>query len=150
VRSQTDVRLEEIMLIQDDPDAIAALKLLQEKGYSPDQVKEAYQALHPVPVTKVRQRQAKRAGLDMRVRTEAARILHDRGINPEGQDLDRKRLGRRNLIVVKTAIDRQVNAAVGRKVGERSDFTRPQLDEIDKDFVAIVERAVQEVFNGAN
>jgi hypothetical protein len=39
------------------------------------------------------------------------------------------------------------NAAVGRKVGERSDFTRSQLDYIEKNFAAIVELAVQEVFN---
>jgi len=150
VRSQTDVRLQEIPLIKDDPVALAALKTLQQKGYSPDQVKEAYQALQPVPVTKVRMRQAKRAKLDMRVKTEAARILAKRGINPEGQTLDRKKLGRTNLIVMKSAIDRQANAAVGRKVGERSDFTRLQLDEIDSNFAAIVDRAVQEVFNAAN
>jgi superfamily II DNA or RNA helicase len=150
VRSQTDVRLEVIPLIDEDPDALAALKILQEKGYSADQVKEAYEGLQPVPVTKARQRQAKRAGLDMRVKTEAARILASRRINPEGQELDRNRLGRTNLIVIKSAIDRQANTAVGRKVGERSDFTQPQLDQIDKDFAAIVERAVQEVFNAAN
>ncbi len=150
VRSQTDVRLQEIPLIKDDPVALAALKTLQQKGYSPDQVKEAYQALQPVPVTKVRLRQAKRAKLDMRVKTEAARILAKRGINPEGQTLDRKKLGRTNLIVMKSAIDRQANAAVGRKVGERSDFTRLQLDQIEAEFAAIVGRAVQEVFNAAN
>ena len=150
VRGQTDIRLQEIPLIQDDPVALAALKTLQEKGYSPDQVKEAYQALERVPVTKVRARQAKRAKLDMRVKTEAARILAKRRINPEGKTLDRKKLGRTNLIVMKSAIDRQVNAAVGRKVRERSDFTRPQLDEIDRNFAAILDRAVKEVFNAAN
>jgi hypothetical protein len=150
VRSQTDVRLEEIPLIYDDPAALAALKILQEKGYSSDQVKEAFEGLQPVPITKARIRQVKRSSLDMRVKTEAARILGVRNINPEGQELDRKRLGRTNLIVMKAAIDRQVNTAVGRKAGERSDFTRPQLDEIDKKFVALVEQAVQEVFNSKN
>jgi superfamily II DNA or RNA helicase len=150
VRSQTDVRLEEIPLIQDDPAAIAALKILQEKGYTSDQVKQAYQELKPVPVTKVRQRQAMRAGLDMRVKTEAARILGERKMNPEGRELDRQRLDRTNLIVVKAAIDRYVALAVGRKLGERSDFTREQLDRIDRDFAAIVQKAVQEVFNASN
>lgn len=150
VRGQTDVRLQEIPLIKDDPAALAALKTLQEKGYSPDQVKEAYQALQSIPVTKVRLRQAKRAELDMQVKTEAARILAKRGINPKGQDLDRKRLGRTNLIVMKAAIDRQVNAAVGRKAGERRDFTRPQLDQINSEFAAIVQQAVREVFNAKN
>lgn len=150
VRSQTDVRLEEIPLIQDDAEALAALKILRGRGYTSDQVKQAYEELQPVPVTKIRQRQAKRARLDMRVKTEAARILHDRKINPEAQDLDRQRLGRTNLIVLKSAIDRHANTAVGRNAGERSDFSRPQLDQIDKDFVVIVERAVQEVFNARN
>ncbi len=150
VRSQTDVRLQEIPLIEDDAEALAALKILQGRGYTSDQVKQAYEELQPVPVTKVRLRQAKRASLDMRVKTEAARILHDRKLNPEGHDLDRQRLGRTNLIVLKAGIDRHVNTAVGRKAGERSDFSRPQLEQIEKDFSAIVDRAVQEVFNAGN
>ncbi len=149
VRSQTDVRLEEIPLIEDDPDAIAALKVLQDKGYTPDQVKQAYEELQPVPVTRVRQRQARRGNLDMRVRTEAARILHERRINADGHDLDRQRLGRTNLIVMKAAIDRHVNTTVGRNTGERSEFTRQQLDQIDRDFVTTVEKAIKEVFSGA-
>jgi hypothetical protein len=150
VRSQTDIRLKEIPLIKDDPDALAALKILQDKGYSPDQVKEAYEGLQPVPVTKVKVRQAKRLSLDMRVRTEAARILAERSINPEGRELDKNRLGKSNLIVMKSAIDRHVNSAARRKTGQRSDLTRPQLDEIEKNFPAIVEKAVQEVFNAAS
>ena len=60
------------------PEAFAALKLLQQKGYSPNQVKEAFQELQPVPVTKARQRQAKRSGLDMRIMTEAAQVFSTR------------------------------------------------------------------------
>jgi hypothetical protein len=149
VRSQTDIRIEEISLIKDDSDAIAALAMLKSKGYTLDQVKEAYEKLQPVPVTKVRQRKAKRALLDMRIKTEAARILHERKINPEGRTLDRQRLGRTNLIVLKAAIDRQANAAVGRTAGERSEFSKPQLDKIDAEFSTILDRAVQEVFNGS-
>ena len=74
------------------------MKLLHHKGYTSDQVKQAYEELQPVPVTKVRQRQAKRAGLDMRVKTAVARILHDRKINPEGHELDRQRLTNRSII----------------------------------------------------
>jgi superfamily II DNA or RNA helicase len=147
VRSQTDVRLQEIPLLTEDPESLAALNVLREKGYSPDQVKEAYEGLQPVPVTKVRQRQAKRASLDMRVKTEAARLLGARRINPEGQDLDRKRLGRTNLIVMKAAIDRQIEAFVGLKAGQRSDFTQVQLDEIDKRFFELVNSAAKEVFD---
>ena len=149
VRAQTDIRIQEISLIKDDSDAIAALLMLKSKGYTPEQVKEAFEKLEPVPVTKVRQRKAKRALLDMRIKTEAARILHEQKINPEGRTLDRQRLGRTNLIVLKAAIDRQANAAVGRTAGERSEFSKPQLDQIEAEFSAILDRAVQEVFNGS-
>jgi hypothetical protein len=147
VRGQTGVQLEEIPLIADDPDALDALKLLREKGYTLDQVTEAYGELEPVPVTRVRQRQAMRSGLDMRVQTEVGHILGERGINTEGHELDRRRLGRSNFVVLKSAIDRQVNAEVGRRGRERYEFTRAELDQIDQAFPTIVERATQEVFN---
>lgn len=150
VRGQTAVSLEEIPLIEDDPEAIAALQVLRGKGYTVEEVKQAFNGLQPVPVTKVRQRQAKRAGLDMRVKTEAARILHDRSMNPEGHELDRQRLGRTNLIVIKAAIDRYVNSLVGRKVGERNEFTKEQLDQIESGFAGVVEQVLQEVFNAKN
>ena len=150
VRSQTAIRLEEIPLIAEDPEALAALRVLRERGYSSDEVRQAYDELEPVPVTRVRQRQAMRGGLDMRVRTETGRILGERGVNPEGHDFDRQRLGRTNFIVLKTAIDRQVNAAVGRQVRERHEFTRPEMDQLELAFTSIVERAVQEVFGAAN
>lgn len=89
-----------------------------------------------------------RDGLDMRVRTEAARILNQRGINLAGRDLDRQRLGRDNLIVLKSAIDRHVNTAVGRTSGQRHEFSRAELDQINEEFVNIVATAVHEVFDG--
>jgi superfamily II DNA or RNA helicase len=147
VRSQTGVQLEEIPLLRDDPDAVAAVRLLKEKGYTPEEVQAAFEELLPVPTTKVRERRAKQNGLDMRVRTEAARILHERGVNPEGRNLDRQRRGRSNLIVLKSAIDRQVNATVSRGTGQRPDFSRTELDQIDREFAAIVLRATQELFD---
>lgn len=147
VRGQTGVQLEEIPLLRDDPESMAAIRLLQGKGYTPDQVRAAFEELQPVPTTKARERRAKQSSLDMRVRTEAARILRERDINPEGHDLDRQRLGRSNLIVLKSAIDRQVNAAVNRGTGQRADFNRAELDRIDRDFSAIISRAVQEIFD---
>lgn len=149
VRSQTDVRLEEIPLI---PDAlVTALKELQtENGYTPDQMKAACNQLEPIPVTHVRQRQAARNSLDQRVRTETGRILAERKINPEGHDLDRQRRGQTNFVVLKSAIDRQVNAVVGRQSRERHEFTQPELDQINQDFTNIIGRAVQEVFGAAD
>ena len=150
VRSQTAVRLQEVPLIAEDREARAALEVLRARGYSSDEVKQAYDELEPVPVTRVRQRQAMRGSLDMRVRTETGRILGERDVNPEGHDLDLQRRGRTNFVVLKAAIDGQVNGAVGHPPGDRHKLTRVELEQIDRDFSDIVERAVQEVFDAAN
>jgi superfamily II DNA or RNA helicase len=147
VRAQTDVRLEEIPLLQDDA-AIAALRVLQERGYTATQVAEAYDTLQPVPTTRARERQAMRSSLDMRIRTEVGRILGQRGINHEGRELDRQRLGRSNFVVLKAAIDRQVNALVNRAGRQRSDFSRAELDQIDERFDEMVAAAIIETFGG--
>lgn len=149
IRAQSEVLIEEIPLLKDQM-AMEAVRLLQARGYTPNDIAAAYQTLQPVPTTKVRERQAMRGGLDMRVRTEAARILKKSGINPGGRELDRQRLGRDNLIVLKAAIDRQINAAVGRRKGQRSDFSRAELDQIDKNFAEIVATAISEVLNAAD
>jgi superfamily II DNA or RNA helicase len=146
VRGQSGVTMQEIPLIGDDPEAMQAIRTLQERGYSPEVVRQAME-LQPVPTTRVRQRQAARAGLDMRVRTETGRILNQRGINPEGFDLDRSRRRRSNFVVLKAAIDRQVNQAVGRRTGERPDFTRAELDAIEERFQELSEAAQREVFD---
>lgn len=146
VRSQTDVRLEEIPLIADDEEALAALRVLRGRGYTADEVKQAYEELQPVPVTKARTRQARRASLDVRVKTEAARVLARRGVNPEGKELDRQRLGRSNLVVLKSAIDRQVAALLGRGPGERHELVSSELDRVDAEFERLVARAAEEVF----
>lgn len=116
VRSQDGVELQMIPLIADDPEALAALTTLRTKGYTSDQVKEAFEELEPVLITKLRQRQAMRIGLDMRIRTEAARILRERGMNPEGHDLDHRRLGQSNFVVLTSTIHRLVNSSVGCKI----------------------------------
>lgn len=105
---------EEIPLIESDQEAMLAIQTLRERrGYSPEAVRSAME-LQPVPTTRVRERQAARASLDMRVRTEVGRILAARGVNPQGLDLDRARLGRTNFVVLKAALDRLINQAVGR------------------------------------
>lgn len=147
VRSQSEVHIEEIPLLQDDA-ALAALRVLQDRGYTMDDVAAAYQTLQPVPVTRVRQRQAMRDGLPARVNTVAARILGERDINPNGRELDTRRLGRTNLIVMIAAINRQVNTFVGMRTGQRHEFSREMLERIDQGFDSIVTAAVVEVFGG--
>lgn len=145
VRRQDRVLLEEIPLLADD-EAVQAIQLLAERGYTPEDVQRAME-LQPVPTTRVRQRQAARSSLDMRVRTEVGRILGSRNLNARGRELDRQRIGRDNFVVLKAAIDRRINESVGRSAGERSEFTQQQLDQIDANFEALVADATQEVFD---
>jgi len=145
VRSQTGVHVEEIPLIENDVEAMAAIRTLQERGYSPEEVLRTME-LQPVPTTRVRQRQAARASLDMRVRTEVGRILGERNINPEGRTLDRTRRNRSNFVIIKAAIDKQVNRAVGRSEKERHEFTAAELATIDQRFAELVQAAENEVF----
>lgn len=145
VRGQSGVYLEEIPLIEDDPAAMQAIQTLQDRGYSPDDVRRAME-LQPVPTTRARERQAARASLDMRVRTEVGRVLGERGVNPQGYDLDRAHRGRTNFVVLKAAFDQQVNQAVGRGTGERHNFNRQELDAIRARFAELVAAAEEEVF----
>lgn len=147
VRGQSEVQLEEIPLLQDDA-ALAALRVLQERGYSVNDVAVAYQTLQPIPVTKARQRQAMRAGLPMRINTAAARILSARGINPQGRELDRRQFTRTNLVVMVAAINSHANALVGMGSGQRHEFTQEMLDRIDQGFDGILAAAEEEVFDG--
>jgi len=144
VRAQTDIQLTEIPLLQNDPQAMEAIRLLQERGFAA----QAIELLQPVPTTRVRERQAARAGLDMRVNNEVGRILGQRGVNAQGRDLDQQRRGRTNYVALKAAIDRQINQAVGRGAGERSELTAVQLATIEERFAELVQTAEREVFGG--
>lgn len=147
VRGQSEVHIEEIPLLQDDA-ALAALRVLRERGYSADDVTAAYETLQPVPVTLVRQRQAMRNGLPVRIKTAAARILGERGINPQGRELDKKQFSRTNLVMMISAINGQANALVGMKSGQRHEFSREMLDQINQNFDQILAAAMGEIFNG--
>ena len=91
VRAQTAIQLEESSLIPEATGAMAAPRVLPEKGYSSDEGKPTNDKQEPVPLPLVRQRQAKRLDLDTRVGTETRRILRERGVNPGGRNLDRQR-----------------------------------------------------------
>lgn len=147
VRGQSGLRLQEIPLLSDEG-ALEALRQLQERGYTPDQVRDAMQELEPIPVTRQRRRQAARGALDAQVTTATGRILASRGVNPEGRSLDRSRRGLSNYVVLKSAIDRQINALVGRARGERHEFSRNELEQINEAFDHLTDRASNEVFDG--
>jgi hypothetical protein len=145
VRGQTEVDLQEIALL---PAEEAAIRTLQASGLIPPDFNPRTHTLQPIPVTLQNQRRAMREHLATRVMNEARCILGQHNVSPEGRELDRIRLGRTNLIVMKAAIDRAINTSVGRGPGERSEMNRHQLLEVDANFAALVAQAVQEVFDG--
>lgn len=144
VRGQSEVHVEEIQLLPDDE--AAAVRLLLARGkISEAQAKEL---LQPVPTTKVAERQALRAKLDASIMTEAGRILAKRKVSPGGKDLDKKTFTKTNLIVLKSAIDKKVNASIGKQTGQRHDVSRAELDKIEAEFSTLVGAAEKEVFGG--
>lgn len=146
VRSQSDVRLQEIPLLDDD-EAMSALNTLRARGYSPEDIANAMTHL-PVQTTKVNERRAARSRLDAKIKNETGKILRDNGINPQGKDFDKKRLNRTNFVVLKSTIDKKVNEMINKKPGHRDEFTKPELDLINEKFDEILEAAKSEVLSG--
>ena len=146
VRAQSEVQLEELHLFTDDE--TAAIRLLKTRGIIASDFDPGQQILEAVPVTRVALRQAMRKNLEMRVRTATGQILAQKKINPEGRELDHQRLNRNNFVVLKSAIDRQVNTFIGRETGQRSEFLREELELINTNFDDILAVATREVFNG--
>ena len=147
VRSQSEVDLEEIHLVT--PDAVAAIELLKKQGIIDADFDPKTQILKPVPTTKVAKRQAARQSLNERIQHATGVLLKRHQINPEGKQLDRKYVGRTNYVVVSAALSTRVNAAVGRKAGERSEMSQADLDKIDVEFGTIMTAVEAEVINGA-
>lgn len=145
VRAQTGVLVEEIPLIENDPEAMKAIQTLLDKGFSPEAVRQAMEH-RPVPTTKAHQRQAARSSLDIRVTNEVGRILGTRKVNPQGYELDKKHLKKTNFVILQSAIDKKVNAVVGVTSKRRHELTKPQLDSIDSQFAELSAAAEAEVF----
>lgn len=150
VLDQGPVEIQEISLIQEDAETMAALERIRQRGYTSDELVEAYETLNPIPVTAQRRRRAMRSSLEERVRIETGRILRSRGINPGGRELDRQHHSKDNFVVMKSNIDRCINEFVGRSSGKRQEFTRSEFAQINQNLARIIENAVQEVFDATD
>ncbi|ODT81027.1 DEAD/DEAH box helicase [bacterium SCN 62-11] len=146
VRSQTDLNVQEILLLENDREAMRAIELLRSKGYDLGDIQRAWEH-KPVPTSKLRRRQAARSELDARVKTEVGRILGSRNINPKGKELDRAKR-KDNFVLLKSCLDRQVNSLVGIQPKQRKELSQEQLDRIGQDFAALSAAAEAEVFGG--
>lgn len=145
IRAQEGVIVEEIPLILEDEDVRKAIQILQEKGVTLEDLRTAYDH-RPVPTTRQRERQASRQALDDIVKNETGYILRQRGINPQGRELDRNHLGKNNFAVLKSVIDKKINQFVGKKPGSRHELSKAELDLVRDSLNEIIADAVSEVF----
>lgn len=141
------VSLEELPLLSDDR-LREALAILKQAGVTPEEYGRATDQLQPIPVTKQARRQASRLLLDETIRTRAGRLVKDHGLNHEGRDLDTKRLGRGNWLVVKAAIDNRAATTVDRSTSERDQYSQAEIDLILERLDSIVASVESELFNG--
>ncbi len=143
VTAQSEVLLAEIPLLEDDVEARRAIEYLLSKGFSADDFRRAEAKLKPVKTRKQAVRLASQKELDDRNKLLAGKILRQRGLSTEGHDLDVKRLGKSNFVIVKSAIDRATNTLVGHGLKDRHNFSQDELDtiaEAEDEIVASVEK----------
>lgn len=125
VTGQGTVLLEDLQLLSGDPRVAQALKLLQEAGV---QTGDQFDQLQRIQPTKQDRRRSKKKLLDERSKTKVGKILASRKLPHGGRELDRKRLGKDNFQVLKSAIDKAINADAGYGANARDKFTNDQLD----------------------
>jgi len=73
--------------------------------------------------------------------------MNERSINPKGKTLDKRKPPRENFVVIKSAIDKKINALVGRKPRERSEFTQDQIDLAEGELPRLETEVVKEFLN---
>lgn len=126
IKSPSPISLEEKPLIDDSFQQ--TLKKLCDAGYTSAIELMKDLKLDPVPVTKAKKRQAQRSSLDESVKLKVGQLLSKHRINHEGHELDHKRLGRSNFVILKSNIDKKINTLLNQKPNQRNELTAEQLD----------------------
>lgn len=141
ITSQSDVRLENIHLLKQDPEVLEALRVLTEKGVKSG---AQYDELNRITPTKQASRQAKRTLLDDSIKTEVGRLLASHNLLYEGRTLDATKR-RTNFETLKSAIDKAVNAAGATPKKKRPDLTSTELDTLLSSLPVIVATVEKEL-----
>ena len=144
VRGQGGVLIQEVPLLAQDDEARKAFEYLRQHGFTADDYDRAA-TLEPVPTTRQLERRAARRSLDAQVREGVGRILAERGLDPLGFDLDTGKQDRTSFAVVKAAVDRRINAMVGRSDGERSELSRAELELIERELGRVLTAVAAEL-----
>lgn len=140
ITEQANVSIQELSLIDsNDNEAFEALELLKSRGLEV--------TLKRIPETKQRRRRASRSELDAMVKTSASEVLSQLSLSAGGRELDTSYIGLTNFIVVKASIDRHINKMVGKKSGQRHEFTQAEMDEILDKLDEIALQIQKELYN---
>ncbi len=123
VVSETDVLATDMDPIG-DPEIIALLQQLADRGITPDQAAAGIRRIRP---TRQDKRLARRNSLSQRIQNESGGILARCGINPGGQTLDPRRQ-KANYQWVVSELNKRVNASVAQENANRENFTLEQLE----------------------
>lgn len=146
ITKQDNVLLQEIPLLEDE-EVKRACDILIQRGMSPEQYKEIYEKLHPIKISKVKQRQADRKALDELVKNLAGEILYSHNVNPEGKELDKSYM-KTNFVLVKSAIDKKISVLTGVSTGKRNEMTQKQINLANDKLTEIRNEIEREWFNG--
>jgi superfamily II DNA or RNA helicase len=129
VVEQSEVSMEMLPLLKGD-DVRTALELLRGKGLtSGSDFETALNQLEPIHVGKQARRRATRKELDELVKNQAGKSLAKLGKSPGGKDLD-SRHSKTNFVLIKSLIDKRLNALVDHGDGIRHDLSQPELDKM--------------------
>ena len=134
VRSQIDVSISELNLLDDDPKALEALEYLKSIGLTGKNIEVLLEA---IPTTKAQKRKAKRKALPDKVKTSAMTIIKRLDVNPNGKGLD-KAFRLTNLPYIISQINIDINQLVGKSSRSRSEFNIKELELIENKYDAIL------------
>lgn len=151
VMDQALVLMEEMPLVENENTRI--LEQLRKMGViTDDHINQARQVIKLRP-TKQDERLATQTSWDSQIKTRAQEVLSQRGHVFGAKNLDKSRPPRENWLVMKMAIDRQVNELVrttsNQPKKKRDEFTLDDWALVKAEFESCCEAAILEVFGVA-
>ena len=143
VRSQSDIQLEQLDLL-DDEEARRAFDVLVRKGMTPERFASEYVAIQP---TRQTARRAAQDALNSEEQLAVGGILRELGISHEGRTLD-KRFIQSNYEYVISKLKSEVNRRIGHKSGERGELSPEEILAGRNAIRAISSELREELANG--
>jgi superfamily II DNA or RNA helicase len=141
VTNQSGVTISEDELIDLTPEQQAAYNLLVEQ-IGRDQLMKQLARIQP---RKQDARRAARKALDDEVKNAIGQLLKTKGINPKGRDLDTRRLGQDNFVVLKSKVDKKLADLGDVPTGERGELSSEQIEAMRKGLADAIESVAAEL-----